>query len=211
MEKMLSNVFLPEVTYKAPTKELKTELIRKGIHLLIAFVPPLASISVTLSLVLLGGGVIFYAWAEKLRCEGKRVYIISRLTALASRKRDEGHFIMGPITLGLGAMAALFFYPEPSASIAIYALAFGDSLSSIAGKALGGYRIPFTGGKTVTGSVTCFVAVFSITLLITSNPAPAIAIASFATLLELIPLKDLDNIVIPMGTGLVASLFFTVV
>lgn len=204
MEKPLTTVFTTEVTYKAPAAELKTELVRKTIHLLIALVPFFASVSVHATLILLGFGVIYYAWAEKLRYEGKSVFIISRLTDLSSRERDKGKFVMGPITLGMGAMAALFFYPEPAASIAIFALAFGDGFSSVVGKAVGGMQIPLTRGKTVSGSMTCFIVVFIITLFITALPGAALLIAVSATLFEALPLRDLDNLIIPIGTGFVA-------
>jgi phytol kinase len=92
--------------------------------------------------------------------EGYSVPIVSKVTALAARRRDGDRFVLGPITLGLGALLSLLLYPNPAASIAIYALAFGDGLSSLVGKSFGSVRIPFTGGKSLEGSLTCMVAVF---------------------------------------------------
>jgi dolichol kinase len=206
MQKSLATVIAGEVAYKAPSSELTTELVRKGIHLLIAFVPLFASVNIYATLLLLGFGIVVYSWAEKLRCEGKSVFIITRLTDLASRERDRGSYVLGPVTLGLGAMGALFFYPEPAASIAIYALAFGDSFSSIIGKGIGGIQLPFTGGKTASGSMTCLLIVFVVSYLLTGYLGVSLLIAFVATVLEALPLKDMDNIVIPLGTGLAAAL-----
>ena len=132
------------------------------------------------------------------------VFLISEITVLASRDRDRGHFVLSPVTLGVGAMLALTLYPLPASAIAIYALAFGDGFASLAGKVFGTTRIPFTGGKTLQGSLTCFFAVLVVNLGTMHALAPAAAIAGAATALELLPTGDFDNIVLPVGTGLVA-------
>ncbi|MEW5818218.1 MAG: phosphatidate cytidylyltransferase, partial [Spirochaetota bacterium] len=163
-----------------------------------------ASINIGTTMGLLGMGIIFYACAEKLRIEGIQVFLISNVTCIASRERDAGKFVLGPITLGLGAMLALLFYPEPAASLAIYALAFGDSISSLAGKLLNSAIIPLTGGKTIAGSLGCFITVLVIFYRITGNVTVSIILAFTATVLEMMPSKDLDNLLIPVGTGFVA-------
>lgn len=186
----------------AGVREIQKELFRKGIHLFIAFVPVLASIHLFATFILLGAGIILYALAELLRFHGITVPFISKVTEYASRERDRGKIVLGPVTLGLGAMAALFFYPDPAAALAIYALAFGDGLSSVMGKVFGREQIPFTGGKTYAGSLACFFAVFFFSFFIVRNPRIALVAAVSATVLEALPLKDLDNVVIPFGTGL---------
>jgi dolichol kinase len=105
-------------------------------------------------------------------------------------------------------MAALFFYPEPAAALAIYALAFGDSFSSVFGKLFGRIKIPFTGGKSVVGSIACFTAVFLITYLVVPEIKGALLIAGGAMVLEALPLKDLDNVIIPVGTGFFAYVIY---
>jgi dolichol kinase len=181
-------------------------MVRKSIHLLVALVPSLAMVAgVGATLAILGIGTLVYAYAELLRLNGRPVTVISYVTALASRDRDRGGFVMGPVTLGVGAMLALLLYPGPAATLAIYALAFGDGLSSLVGKTFGHVRIPFTGGKTVIGSATCFVSVYLISLAILGSPVRATAIAIGATLLEMVPVRDLDNLLLPIGVGLIAN------
>ncbi len=186
-------------------QELRTEILRKGIHLLIGIVPLTASINLNITIAFLMSGILVYTWSELLRHEGRPVLIIARITAAASRERDAGRVVLGPITLGLGALIALMLYPEPVAALAIYALAFGDSFSSLAGKLVGRLEIPFTGGKTVAGSLACFFSVFFITLRITGNSRVSLIIGASSMLLEVIPSGDLDNIIIPVGTGFIAS------
>jgi phytol kinase len=190
------------------SEEIRTELIRKSIHVLIAFVPSMAAVNLVLTFFLLLTGMLLYSFAEMVRMKGGKIIFISTITLIASRKRDNGRFVLGPVTLAVGAMLALCLYPAPAAAIAIYALAFGDSLSSITGKMFGRIKIPFTKGKTVMGTLTCFSAVLFIAFAFTTNINSALIIAVSAALFEALPLKDLDNIVIPLGTGAVASFFF---
>jgi dolichol kinase len=190
----------------AISEELRIEILRKGIHLLIAFVPTLAGYGKGLTIGLLCGGIILYTICEGLRISGYKVPIISKITALAARRRDEGSFVLGPVTLGIGALLALLVYPNPAATIAIYALAFGDGLSSLVGKSIGAITLPFTGGKSLEGSLTCLTAVFISSMTVTQDTERSFAVAMIATLIEAAPTRDLDNIILPMTTGAAAVL-----
>lgn len=190
-------------------EELKTELIRKSIHMLIALVPLLASLlGAAVTLAILAAGVLLYSFAEYQRKQGKSIPLITRITNAAARQTDRDGMILGPITLGIGAMVSLLLYPAPASIIAIYSLAFGDSISSIAGKLFGRSPFPYLQGKTLEGSIACFILVFYITYRMVGSPLPSLVIAGVATALEAVPVKDLDNILLPMGSGFVASLFF---
>lgn len=186
--------------------ELKTELVRKSIHMAISIVPLLAAIDRGFAFALLAAGIVIYTYSEILRSEGRSIAIIAGLKELALRERDKDHFALGPVTLAMGAMAALFFYPEPSAAIAIYALAFGDGFASLAGKFAGKTKIPYTGGKTYVGSLACFTAVFFVSFKITGNFVNSVLIASIATLTEVLPLGDFDNFLLPIVTGYTATI-----
>jgi dolichol kinase len=183
---------------------IQGEVVRKSLHLLIAIVPLLASINVLATLSVLAAGTIFYAFAEASRLRGRPILVVSDLTLIASREKDRHGFILGPVTLSLGAMLSLLLYPLPAASIAIYALAFGDGLASLAGTIFRGPSVPLLRGKTMAGSFACFAAVFLVTLQITNEPSAALVLAGTATFLEAIPAGNFDNIVIPFGVGLTA-------
>ena len=187
-------------------QEVKTEIFRKSIHILIAAVPFLASIHTPITLFLVAAGTLFYTVAEFMRTNGHTVFFVSKVTILASRDQDRGHFVLGPVTLGVGAMLALLLYPEPAATIAILALAFGDSISSLVGKMYGSIQIPFTGGKTFAGSFACLLVVSFVTYQITGNAGIAFMIGAIAAFLEALPTRDLDNIIMPVGTGFIASM-----
>jgi len=79
------------------------------------------------------GGILFYTCAESLRFLGFSLPVVSSLTAAVLRKKEQGRFALAPVTLGLGALLALLFFPPLPAAAAIYALAFGDSASLLIG------------------------------------------------------------------------------
>ncbi len=187
------------------TQEIQTELLRKGIHLMVGATPVLASISLPVTEGLLVAGLIVYTLAESLRLQGRELPLITRLTRMASRSRDRNKAVLGPITLGLGALLCLLLYPEPAAAVGIYALAFGDGLSSVVGKIFGRIRLPLTGGKTLEGSLAAFVAIFWAAWIANPNVVLALQVASCGTFLEALPLEDLDNLIIPLGTALAFS------
>lgn len=193
------------------TGEIRTELVRKSIHILVAFTPSLAGlVGLIPTMALLGSGLLVYAISEALRLNGISVPVIGTVTRMAMRSRDKSGFVLGPVTLGLGALLALMMYPEPASAMAIYALALGDGFASLAGKVFGTVRIPRTGGKSLEGSLACFVAVLFAASLVFPGAGlhQLFIIAAVATVLEMLPTKDLDNIIMPIGTGLVAYMMF---
>jgi dolichol kinase len=185
-------------------RQLRTELIRKAIHLLIALVPLLAAIDVGLTMGLLGAGTLFYIFAENARRHGVSILLVSDLTVVASREQDRGRFVLGPVTLGIGAMLALLLYPGKASIIAIYALAFGDSAASLVGKSVGGLRIPFANGKTFAGTFACFFVVLIVAYRLTGDWTTSFVVGTATALFEVFPTTDMDNIIIPVGTGFVA-------
>src|SRR6056297_3289815 len=186
--------------------EITTEIVRKSIHMLIALVPPLAALNINLTVAMLAGGVLFYTWTENLRLHGRKVVLISFITTTAARARDRDRVVMGPITLGVGAMMALLLYPQPAAAMGIFALAFGDGLASLVGKLYGRVVLPYTGGKTIVGSTTCFVSVMLVALGILPTYTGAVIVGLSATILEMFPTRDMDNIILPTGVGLITWL-----
>jgi phytol kinase len=193
------------VTVAGLFSRFQGEIVRKSLHFLIALVPLLASVNLPATLGLLAAGTLFYAFAESSRLQGFLIPLVSDLTLIASREKDRNGFVLGPVTLGLGAMLSLLLYPLPAASLAIYALAFGDGIASLAGAMVRGPRIPLLGDKTISGSLACFSAIFIVTLGVTQRPVEALILALAGALLEAIPAGNFDNIVLPVGIGLIAA------
>ena len=190
--------------------ELKTEVIRKAIHFLIALSPSMAAVNKLFTVFALLIGTLGYTFMEYLRLSGIRVPVISSITSMASRPRDSGHFVLGPVTLGFGALLALLLYPSVAAAIAIYALAFGDGIASLAGKFLGRIRPAFLFGKSVEGSIACFAVVLISAYAVSGNVYVALTAAFTAAIVEALPLNDYDNLAIPVTVGLAVQFALSV-
>lgn len=177
------------------------EVFRKSIHLCSALVPTLLGIAYKPVLVLLLLALIFYSFTEFVRLKGITVPLISKITSIAARKRDENKFVLGPVTLVTGIIIAALLWDSLPARIGIYALAFGDGLASLVGKLIGRIHIPFTKGKTAAGSLACFYAVFISSFIVGQNTFVSLILATVAMFVEVIPMTDFDNIVIPVVIG----------
>ena len=187
--------------------ELKAELARKGLHLLIALVPTLAALNRSHTVLLLMGGVLFYTWVESLRFLGFSPPIVSSVTAAVIRKREHGRFALGPVTLGLGALLALLLFPPRVAAVAVYALAFGDSAASLVGRFLGRIHPAFMAGKSLEGSLACFAASALAGYLVFRDWKTALIAGVTSLLADMLPLEDFDNLFIPLAAGLGILIF----
>lgn len=194
------------------SKTILKEVFRKSIHLCSSVVPWFLASWYWYTVYGLLIIVSLYYFCELARLEGHPVPLVSLITETASRQRDECKFVLGPVTLVLGIVFAALVLPFSCAKIGIFALAFGDGLASLAGKLFGRIKIPFTGGKTLEGSLTCFAAVFVSTFIVSGLVEISLIIALAAMLIEVLPLGDWDNMIIPAATGslywLLMILFF---
>ena len=200
-------IFSSVFSNKAAGKdELKAEIVRKVLHFLIALVPGMAAVNKMATVAVLMIGTLGYTLMEYLRLSGVRVPVISSLTGMASRPRDAGRFVMGPVTLGFGALLALLLYPSVAAAIAIYALAFGDGIASLGGKFFGKIRPSFLFGKSVEGSAACFAIVLFASYAVSGSIHVALTAAFVTMIAEALPLNDYDNLVIPVTVGMAVQL-----
>ena len=185
---------------------IKAELIRKGIHILIALTPGLAALNHSHTALLLMVGVLFYAVVEGLRFLGFSPPFVSSLTNKVIRGRDHGRFELGPVTLGLGALLAILLFPPPAAAVAIYVLAFADSVATLTGKFLGRMRPTFLAGKSLEGSLACFVVAALICFHIFRDWRIAVATGVVSMLVEAFSVRDFDNLLLPLAAGFTTML-----
>ena len=181
---------------------LSAELVRKGIHALIALEPSLAAWDRSLTALFLMCGILFYTWAESLRFLGFSPPLFSSVTAAVLREREKGFFALGPVTLGLGALLTLLVFPPTIAAAAIYALAFGDSAATLVGKFLGRLRPAFLSGKSLEGSLACFAATALTGYIVFQDWKTAFIMGLVSMLVDALPFKDFDNLFLPLAAGL---------
>lgn len=185
---------------------LLKELFRKSIHICSSLVPLLLKYAYWPIIILLFLALIIYSISEILRLKGHSIPLISKITEIAARKRDENKFVLGPVTLVIGILAAALCLPLEFATVGIFALAFGDGLASLVGKMIGKITIPGAHGKTVAGSFACFLAVYIATFCYTGWCSASLIIATCAMFIEVLPLADFDNVIIPISIGYIYKL-----
>lgn len=194
-----------KISHNEKTKVLVKEVFRKCIHIMSAFVPLFARItSSNIAIITLSVLIILYSIFEMFRLTGKRFYFISSIVEMANRERDENRFSLGPVTLSLGIIIVLYYFPLEIASIAIFSLSFGDGFASLVGKVYGKKKFIFE-GKTIAGTLACFIATFIAQILFTRNLTFSLEIAFITCLIEALPLKDFDNVLIPVIVGISAN------
>ncbi|BDC94067.1 Dolichol kinase [Treponema bryantii] len=181
------------------------ELFRKSIHICSSFVPLFLGFAYWPVIALLILAIVVYTISELLRAKGINIPLISKITEIAARKRDENRFVLGPVTLACGILIAALLLPLDCARVGIFALAFGDGLASLMGKLFGKITIPGAHGKTAAGSLTCFFAVFISTFCCCGNCLVSLITALCAMFIEVLPLSDFDNLIIPPVIGLIYS------
>ena len=96
---MNDNDFQKGILIKQYRISIFKEVFRKSIHLCSAFVPTLLTFAYKPVLALLFAALIFYSFTEFVRLKGINVPVVSRITSIAARKRDENKFVLGPVTL----------------------------------------------------------------------------------------------------------------
>ena len=202
---------------KTKFKLLAKEFFRKSIHMCSAFIPLFLKVNYLFTVVALIAALVVYIICEILRLKGINVPVISEVTEIASRKRDENRFVLGPVTLVLGILVSAIFFKSPASTVGIFALSFGDGLASLSGKCFGKIKVPLSQGKTVAGCITCFLAIFISSFLVLwfysgtivyhfSYCAISLILASVGMFIELLPIKDFDNLIIPFLISLICSL-----
>lgn len=195
--------------------EFRKEVIRKGLHLLIGFLPLIAFHSYLAAYSLLLTGALIYTMSEMIRIHlirgirGKKFFpykTIRGISLFVSRPGEAEHFIIAPLTLAAGAGLTLFLFPEKAMRAGIFALAFGDTAAALAGKFLFQNNRNKYGVKTITGTAACFITSTFCVMLVVNDWVISIAAGLAASLCEMTTLKDFDNILVPLGTAAVVLL-----
>ncbi len=184
---------------------LKKEFFRKTIHMMASFVPFFYYYSEKIVILMLLGITLLYFFSEVLRMLKFKLPVISQITEIASRPKDEDKIILGPITLSMGVFLSLILFDYRIAVISVFALAFGDGVASLFGKMIGGWEIPLTLGKTLSGSLGCFIILIFVFISCGLTIFQAILLAFISSLVEAFPTGDFDNLLIPILTGLFAK------
>ena len=189
---------------------LQSELKRKAIHL--------ASLSIPLGYYLspdawqrdweraLLAAVLVSLAIEVFRLNHPRTRNVFRHFFGELLRNHEEVSLLGSTYLLMACLLSIHLFAKPIAVLALAFLIVGDTMAAIVGKTLG--RTPIF-GKTLEGSLACFLVCFGLTLLVPDVPLPVGLVGALvATIFELLPVPLDDNFRIPLSAGFAMELFF---
>ncbi len=200
--------------------DFKSELRRKLIHLTSILVPAgYYFVSKPAALILAFFGMLAMIEIDQLKKSNRNFAKFYTKHLGSVLRSDEKNFTKRTYTGGtymaIGVFVTVFFFEKPIALGALTVMIVCDSLSALVGKSVGRIRI-FK--KTLEGSLTFFLSGLPLVLFvfprISAYPEEVYAgvIALFlTTVVEVLPLKLDDNILIPVSYGFFYSLLFTLI
>jgi dolichol kinase/phosphoserine phosphatase len=207
-----SNNFLEILPYIIPQDRLpkkytlsrfswKREFFRKGIHFLGCFFPFLALSHELIAIHILTAVIVIYIISELFRNLGISFILFSYVTKKAQRHRETKGIIVAPILLGLGIMLTILLFDFNIYLPAILIVSVADCLSALIGMRFGKIHLFHLKNRTLIGSLTFFLSSFII-LFFTIPFRFVLPAALLGIVLELIPVYHIDNLLIPLGTGM---------
>jgi phosphoserine phosphatase len=183
------------------TRSWYQEIRRKLIHILIACAPVFSGIIYHTTLIVLLTLLATYTISECLRINGYSFPLLGRITKSSIRKAEERNFAFGPITLILGTVVSLYFFPPLVALTVIWIVAFADTAATLVGRSLGVHRLPYNKKKSLEGTLAALIIAFLCVYIYLPAPT-ALLTAAFSSIIESLPLKSLDNLLMPICTGI---------
>ena len=180
------------------------EISRKAIHIFSIIIPLLHiyifknKIDMIIFLVMM---VIFCFFIEIFRNQKSFISkFFEKYLSFMMRSFENQGSLTGSTWVFVGALITIILVPQPFSLLALFFLAFGDTLA-----ALVGMKFPFIkiGNKTLSGSLACFIMCLFVGLILDFEISiKIILIGAFsATIAELISIKINDNILIPVLSG----------
>ncbi|GHT17862.1 dolichol kinase [Endomicrobiia bacterium] len=172
--------------------ELRDEIKRKGFHLLsLIYVFGYWYLPKTAVICGLVIAIVIVVLFEYLRFKILRLNNFFKNNFKGFYRPEESDKISGLTGTLSGALLAILMFPNRYMVFASFLyFAFGDSVAAFAGKILGRHKT--FAGKTMEGSLACFVVCFIAGLFI-FNWQFALAGAFIAVIVEAIPWKISDN------------------
>jgi dolichol kinase len=193
---------------------MSQEIKRKSIHLIGLLIPLCYYFfreedKIIAVIILLSLTAIYFS-LELLRLTNKKAqrYFLTHFSPFL--RAHEKQKITGTGYYLLSALLSVSFFEKDLAIACLSFLILGDMFAAIIGKRFGHTKI--LGGKSLEGSLACFVVCFAIGLFVAwlfpANLTPQIIIigALTATIVELLSLRIDDNLTIPLISGLVMQI-----
>jgi dolichol kinase len=184
------------------------EIGRKLIHLagsviaavIILLLPPSLARLILLGIALAAASIEIMRWVSPRANQG-----FNRAFGPMLRTREWAG-VTGATTLTAGVALTAILAPPLSAAAGILIAGVGDSAAAIVGRYFGRRR--FTSGKSLEGSAACFIAGFTVALLVPGvSLAAALAATIVITIIELTVASFDDNLILAPAAALIIMIF----
>lgn len=187
-------------------QSLRSELLRKSIHLLGLAVIPLLAWSKPAALVVLGAALLVYLLLEKMGRWQVRVPVVSEVVVASKRLHEMGRYSWAAIFLCVSTMAAILLFDWRSVSYALVQATLADTAAYFVGSTVGRHKLPFNPIKSWEGSTTFLLIALAGGFFFFGSWQVVLVLALAGTVLESIPVRDLDNLLLPFGIAWLATL-----
>jgi dolichol kinase len=178
----------------------RNELRRKSVHLSMIIIPVWVYFTPP-SWGLLGLIIATFATVttDLLRLSDRRLkrFFLSLFRSVI-RRHEEEH-LLGSTYFMIAALLSVIAFDKMIAISALTFLVLGDSAAAFVGKK---YGKPTYWGKSIQGSIACFVVCMAIGSVVLSNPWVALTGAITASVAEALPVPMDDNMRVPIVSGL---------
>lgn len=186
--------------------KIKQELLRKAIHISTSVIPLLyfygtAGEHIFFVCVFLSTGFLV---ADLMRINfalaGKYFLLIfSKLL----RRKEKAKELTGATYLFISMTVTVYFFPREAAIPAMMFATLADPVAALTGRKFGSK--PFR-GKTLEGLAGFFLCASAIVIFMTGFSYAGIGVALLAAIIEFLPLKINDNVLVPVSSAILFSL-----
>lgn len=172
------------------------------------FIAALVPLAITLQFLLVGLGLIQDQSAVQAM----------------SRTGNRREILKGPLYYGIIfiIVTIMYWYNTPVGVTALMLMCGGDGMAEILGRRFGRYKLPWNTDKSWMGSLSMFlggwifsfltIGIFKIFNVYSQNYfsylMPITLIALAGTIIESLPIRDIDNITVPISAILMGYLLF---
>ncbi|KAN0033413.1 hypothetical protein ACTA71_002840 [Dictyostelium dimigraforme] len=139
------------------------------------------------------------------------------LVNVVCRSESCSDLLYGPVCYGsIITFLTMFYWVNYISIISICVLCFGDGFAAIIGKQFGKIKLPYNENKSIIGSISFFIFSFIGSLIFLKlfesklgnlNSQYILVVCLVSALVESLPLKEYDNLSIPISSILILKLF----
>lgn len=183
----------------------KTELIRKSVHTAGLLAIPMLYYSQRLVVGIIVFFLMLYPFIEVGLAKGFNVPLLSQLTHYSKRPHEHNvGFAWAAYFIAMGYLFSVALFPRNIACVAILHTSAGDTAAALAGQQWGRVKLFYNPSKSWVGA-GAYLAVTFLGGLFFLSPGTSLLLAVLGSVVESLPLKNMDNLLIPVTISLGAN------